>query len=320
MSASSAQAIGVVGAGGPRHRRWRPRFSARGWTSRFSRRATGSGGVGATTRTATARRATRCLWPTRASCACRSLAERSGGPLWQYASHSEMRGYFESIADSEGLRPHLRLGWRVATANHADGAWTLRSANGEERRYLRADLCARGQWPASLGISHGRLFRRAAPQCRVSNPGALHGPRRRRHRARERPGMEIAGELAEHARSVVVAVQNANVGDDAAARQLPDRLVRESDGLDPVLPWSPRTPSDRESVHADDRRVAPPRAPTPDSSLRGRHHRDLGHVPPCGPARTHRCPAGDRPSRGRRGPLHGRKYHQSGRDCPRDGV
>jgi dimethylaniline monooxygenase (N-oxide forming) len=37
------------------------------------------------------------------------LGRKIGGPLWQYASHSEMLGYLESIADREGLRPHLRL-------------------------------------------------------------------------------------------------------------------------------------------------------------------------------------------------------------------
>ena len=194
------------------------------------------------------------------------LGRKIGGRLWQYASHSEMLGYLESIADREGLRRHLRLGWRVTAANHADGTWTLRSANGEERQYRDAHLCAWGQRPASVGIPHGRLCRRAASQCCVSNPGALHGPRRRRYRARDvghgdRWGSGGARTQRRRGRA------NADVGDDAAARRLTDRLVCQSDARS-SLALESATPNDRRLLHTDDRRSAPPRRSTPDSSLR----------------------------------------------------
>ena len=142
MSASSAQAIGVVGAAGS------------GIAVATSLQRAGldfevleaRDGVGGSWRYDPDGDGSACyasLVANTSKLRMQILGRKIGGPLWQYASHSEMRGYFESIADSEGLRPHLRLGWRVATANHADGAWTLRSANGEERRY-RALICALG--------------------------------------------------------------------------------------------------------------------------------------------------------------------------------
>jgi dimethylaniline monooxygenase (N-oxide forming) len=194
------------------------------------------------------------------------LGRKIGGPLWQYASHSEMLGYLESIADREGLRPHLRLGWRVTAANHTDGAWTLRSANGEERHYRKL-ICALGvngrpRWASLTGDFAGEQLHSASyrtPERFTDRDVVVIGL--------GTSGMEIAGEVAEQARSVVVAVRTPMWAMTRRLGSFPiDWLANPT--LDRVLPWSLTTPNNRGLVHADDRRTAPARAPTPDSALR----------------------------------------------------
>ena len=166
------------------------------------------------------------------------FGRRIGGRLWQYASHREMLGYLESIADHEGLRRHLRPRWRVAAASHADGAWTLQSASGEEREY-RALICALGvngrpRWASLRGDFAGEQLHSAAY--------------RTPHRFRDKDvvvvglgtsGMEIAGEAAEHARSVAVAVRTPMW---AMTRRLAGFPIDWSANptLERVFPWSLR--------------------------------------------------------------------------------
>jgi dimethylaniline monooxygenase (N-oxide forming) len=166
------------------------------------------------------------------------LGRKIGGPLWQYASHSEMLGYLESIADREGLRPHLRLGWRVTAANHADGAWTLRSANGEARQY-RELICALGvngrpRWASLTGDFAGEQLHSAAyrtPERFTDRDVVVIGL--------GTSGMEIAGEVAEHARSVVVAVRTPMWAMTRRLARFPIDWVANPT-LERVLPWSLR--------------------------------------------------------------------------------
>jgi dimethylaniline monooxygenase (N-oxide forming) len=166
------------------------------------------------------------------------LGRKIGGRPWQYAAHSEMLGYFESIADSEGLRPHLRLGWRVTAANYADGAWTLRGANGEERQY-RELICALGvngrpRWASLTGDFAGEQLHSAAyrtPERFAGRDVVVIGL--------GTSGMEIAGEVAEHARSVVVALRTPMWAMTRRLAGFPiDWLANPT--LDRVLPWSLR--------------------------------------------------------------------------------
>lgn len=166
------------------------------------------------------------------------LGRKIGGSLWQYASHSEMLGYLESIADHEGVRPHLRLRWRVTAANHADGAWTLRSASGEERQF-RALICALGvngrpRWASLTGDFAGEQVHSAAyrtPERFTDRDVVVIGL--------GTSGMEVAGELAEHSRSVAVAVRTPMWAMTRRLASFPiDWLANPT--LDRVLPWSLR--------------------------------------------------------------------------------
>ena len=166
------------------------------------------------------------------------LGRKIGGRLWQYASHREMLDYLESIADLEGLRPHLQLGWRVQAAQYADGAWTLRSTDGEERRY-RALICALGvngrpRWAALRGEFAGEQLHSASYRT----------PDRFKERdvvviGLGTSGSEVAGELAGHASSVVVAVRSPMWAMTRRFASFPiDWLANPT--LDQVLPWSLR--------------------------------------------------------------------------------
>ena len=134
-------------------------------------------------------------------------AMRIPGRPWHYAERAEMKRYLERLLDREGLREHVRLGWRVSHATPTAEGWTLRSDAGEERRY-RAIVCA-------LGTN-------GAPKW-APVPGSFSGPQL--HSAEYRnpepfadrnvlviglgtSGAEVAGELAERARSVRVAVRS----------------------------------------------------------------------------------------------------------------
>ena len=163
---------------------------------------------------------------------------KMGGRPWQYAPHDEMLTYLESIVDSEDIRPRLRLGWRVAAANHADGVWTLRSDRGEERRY-HALICALGvngrpRWAPLTGDFVGDQLHSAS----------YRNPERFKDRdvvviGLGTSGSEVAGEVANHARSVVVAVRTPMW---AMTRRLAGFPLDWLDNptLARVLPWSLR--------------------------------------------------------------------------------
>jgi dimethylaniline monooxygenase (N-oxide forming) len=234
MSASSARAIGVVGAGG----------SGIAVATALARAGLdfevleARDGVGGSWRYDPEGDGSACyasLVANTSKLRMQILGRKIGGPLWQYASHTEMLGYLESIADREDLRPHLCLGWRVTAANHADGAWTLRSANGEERHY-RELICALGvngrpRWASFGGDFAGEQLHSAAyrtPERFTDRDVVVVGL--------GTSGMEIAGELAQHSRSVVVAVRTPMWAMTRRLGRLPiDWLANPT--LDRVLPW-----------------------------------------------------------------------------------
>ncbi|HKP88571.1 MAG TPA: NAD(P)/FAD-dependent oxidoreductase, partial [Thermoleophilaceae bacterium] len=133
--------------------------------------------------------------------------KRIPGRPWQYAAHAEMLAYMERLADDEGLRPHMRFGWRVAEARREHDAWVLRSDAGEERRY-GAVVCAIG----------------TNTQPRLGEiPGTFEGEQlhsseyRRPERFADRDvlvlglgtsGAEVVGDVAGTARSVLVSVRS----------------------------------------------------------------------------------------------------------------
>lgn len=133
-------------------------------------------------------------------------SRRIPGRSWQYASHADMLGYLERLTDEEGIRSHLKVGWRVAAARPADDGWVLTSSSGEERHY-RAIVCA-------LGVNGRPRF--------AELPGEFSGEQLHsaRYRTPERfagqdvlviglgtSGGEVAGEVASVARSVSVSVR-----------------------------------------------------------------------------------------------------------------
>ena len=81
-------------------------------------------------------------------------------PYWSraYAAQPEILDYLERCTDEGGVRPHLRTGWQVTSAewSDVDACWTLRSAAGDE---VRADvvvfatgLFAEPRWPDIAGL------------------------------------------------------------------------------------------------------------------------------------------------------------------------
>jgi cation diffusion facilitator CzcD-associated flavoprotein CzcO len=88
-------------------------------------------------------------------------------PDWtrSYPQQSEILNYFGRVADSYGLRPHIRFGVEVTSAAFEEetGCWTVRMADGGERR-ARVLILATGQLsrPAVPRIEGAELFEGAA--------------------------------------------------------------------------------------------------------------------------------------------------------------
>ena len=194
------------------------------------------------------------------------FGRRIGGRLWQYASHREMLGYLESIADQRRPASPPAAGMAGGGGKPCRRGLDAPKRGGEERRY-RAVICALGvngrpRWASLRGDFAGEQLHSAV----VSNAAALQGQGRRRRRARDvghgdRWGSGGARPQRRRCRA------NADVGDDAAARRLTDRLARQPHAR-ASLPLGSATPNDRGFLHSDDRRSAPPRPSTPDASLR----------------------------------------------------
>jgi hypothetical protein len=163
---------------------------------------------------------------------------RIDGRPWQYASHTEMLGYLESIAEAEGLRPHLHFGWRAASAEHRDGQWVLRSETGEERTY-RALVCALGvngcpRWSPVGGEFSGEQIHSASyrtPEPFAGRDVIVIGL--------GTSGREVAGDLAGHARNIVVSARTPMWGYTRRWARIPLDWI-DVPPLARVLPWSLR--------------------------------------------------------------------------------
>jgi dimethylaniline monooxygenase (N-oxide forming) len=134
-------------------------------------------------------------------------AMRIPGPPWHYARRAEMKRYLERLVDREELREHIRLGWRVSEATPTAEGWTLRSNAGEDRQY-RTIVCALGtngapRWAPIPGSFSGEQLHSAeyrTPEQFVDRNVLVIGL--------GTSGAEVAGELADRARSVRVAVRS----------------------------------------------------------------------------------------------------------------
>src|SRR5262249_46566606 len=97
--------------------------------------------------------------------------------------------------------------WRVERARHEDGAWTLRSSSGEERRY-REIVCALGaNGRPRLAPIEGSFAGEQLHSAEDRNPERFAG-RNVLVIGLGTSGAEVAGEVAASARSVHVAVRS----------------------------------------------------------------------------------------------------------------
>jgi dimethylaniline monooxygenase (N-oxide forming) len=134
-------------------------------------------------------------------------AMRIPGAPWQYAKREEMLDYLERLADKEDVRGSVRLNWRVGEATPDQAGWRLRATNGEERRY-QSLVCALGfngrpRWAELPGDFSGEQLHSAeyrTPERFAGRDVLVVGL--------GTSGCEVAGELADTARSVRVAVRS----------------------------------------------------------------------------------------------------------------
>ena len=152
-----------------------------------------------------------------------------------------MLGYLESIAEAEGLSPHLRFGWRVAAAERRNGHWALRSDSGDERTY-RTLVCALGvngrpRWAPVAGDFAGEQIHSASyrtPEPFAGRDVIVVGL--------GTSGCEVAGDLAGRARSVVVSVRTPMWAMTRRLARVPLDWL-EVPSVARVLPWSMRRPT-----------------------------------------------------------------------------
>ena len=128
------------------------------------------------------------------------------GRPWEYVPHREMLAYLESLVDREGLRDHVRVGWRVARAVPDGSSWVVTSDAGQERRY-RALVCALGvNGRPRMAALPGRFTGEQLHSAGYREPSAFAG-RDVLVIGLGTSGCEVAGELADAARTVHVAVR-----------------------------------------------------------------------------------------------------------------
>jgi len=84
-----------------------------------------------------------------------------------FSPGSEIRSYFEDVADTYGVRPYLRLGDEVVRAEYENGCWTIETASGH-RAEVDVLIAATGvlhhpQYPSIEGIDDfdGAIFHSA---------------------------------------------------------------------------------------------------------------------------------------------------------------
>ena len=134
-------------------------------------------------------------------------ALRIPGPPWQYAKRAEMGDYMERLVDDQDLRRDIRLNWRVEEARPNDTGWTLVSTAAEERSY-GSIICALGsngksKWAEIPGNFTGEQLH----SLEYRSPDRFAG-RDVLVIGLGTSGAEVAGELADTARSVRVAVRS----------------------------------------------------------------------------------------------------------------
>jgi thioredoxin reductase len=156
-----------------------------------------------------------------------------------FVHHTEFLAYLESFADRFGLRERIELGARVERAEPHDGAWRV-SVAGREAEEFRAVVVATGALSRPRrreipGTFSGRLLH----SCEYRSPAEIAG-KDVVVAGLGSSGAEIAGEIAEHARSVTVA---ARTGTWVLPKHILPRVPL--DVLDTrlnarLLPWSRR--------------------------------------------------------------------------------
>ena len=128
------------------------------------------------------------------------------GRPWEYVPHREMLAWLEGLVDREGLRDHVRVGWRVARAVPDGSSWVVTSDAGQERRY-RALVCALGvNGRPRMAALPGRFTGEQLHSAGYREPAAFAG-RDVLVIGLGTSGCEVAGELAGAARTVHVAVR-----------------------------------------------------------------------------------------------------------------